>query len=984
MDTTNWILEFMGRLHPLMVHFPIGLLMGAFLLEAWAKWKKQKTDYKALIYLGAITAVGSAVMGGLLKTNEEYSGALVDQHQNMGYLTAALAVVSAVIYGKKEQFPPDAPFLSLGVCCFALIIAGHLGASLTHGPHYLTEVLPWNEHAAGKYGGEAYGEGTNEEIQHFLTAAQQDSFPQDQLDKLNLQVRAIFAHNCYQCHSTAKRKGGLALDHKEGVFEGGDSGKVIQVGQAEESEMIRRLLLPRSEEEAMPPKGKSLKPQEIELLKLWINKGAHWAEGELKIFREAELALEKPKIPVIETEMNLTNPIDQFVHVYFQQKGIDWPEIANDRQFIRRAYLDIIGLLPTPEQVAQFLNSPAPHKRAKLIDELLAQEEDYTLHWLSFWNDLLRNDYSGTGFITGGRKQISNWLYQSLLANKPYDQLVKELVNPMPESEGFIKGIQWRGVVNASQRTELQAAQNISQSLLGLNLKCASCHNSFVNNLTLDQAYGFANIFAEEPLEIYRCDKPTGRMAQTAFLYPELGEVKADSIKARLAELAHIMIQAENGRLYRTWVNRVWKQLMGRGIVAPVDEMDNIPWSQDLLDWLAADFIENGYNVRQLLAQIMTSQTYQLAAHKYSSPAYMASEQFVFQGPSIRRLTAEQFVDAFSQVITPLYYGVGFDPNQREVDALWIWHEERKLDRTVLPEPGKRWFRKAFSLRHSQPLIAAELIITADHAYRLHLNEREILKGTDWRSVESLDIPIDLFQPTNIIAIEGENEGDIPNPAGLLLSLKLAYEDSSVQFIHSDRSWKTTDQLINGEVKERASTKRTEDISVEVEGEMGQWRTLAFQDTGWKKAWKAGSFEKSYWGGLLEFTFERDSIRMPFVRAALVRQDEFMKALGRPVRENVTTQRNQESTLLQSLLLTNSHFFHEAIERGAKEYLDQWGDQVETLIEQLYLSALGRQPSKKERTILRKALTDKTYEQKWAALQDIIWTLVLLPEFQLI
>ena len=265
-------------------------------------------------------------------------------------------------------------------------------------------------------------------------------------------------------------------------------------------------------------------------------------------------------------------------------------------------------------------------------------------------------------FITGGRKQITDWLYRSLLEEKPYDQMAKELINPSPESEGFIKGIQWRGEVNASQRTEIQAAQNISQSLLGLNLKCASCHNSFINNLTLDQAYAFANIFAEEPLEVYRCDKPTGRMAQTGFLYPSLGEVVSDSIKGRLAELAQVIVQPENGRLYRTIVNRFWDRLFGRGIVAPVDEMDNLPWSQDLLDWITADFIQNDYSLSQLLVSIMTSRAYQLPALAYPSPEYLASEEFVFKGPSVRRLSAEQFVDAFGQVVTPLYHGLAFDP----------------------------------------------------------------------------------------------------------------------------------------------------------------------------------------------------------------------------------------------------------------------------------------------------------------------------------
>ena len=128
----------------------------------------------------------------------------------------------------------------------------------------------------------------------------------------------------------------------------------------------------------------------------------------------------------------------------------------DDRRFIRRAYLDVVGLLPTPEQVDAFLRKDDPDKRVHLVQALLDDTHNYAQHWLSFWNDLLRNDYSGTGFITGGRKQITAWLYEALLTNRSYDAMVRDLLNPTASSEasseGFIQGIQWRGVANNSQR----------------------------------------------------------------------------------------------------------------------------------------------------------------------------------------------------------------------------------------------------------------------------------------------------------------------------------------------------------------------------------------------------------------------------------------------------------------------------------------------------------------------------------------------------
>jgi hypothetical protein len=278
------------------------------------------------------------------------------------------------------------------------------------------------------------------------------------------------------------------------------------------------------------------------------------------------------------------------------------------------------------------------------------------MHWLTFWNDALRNDYSGTGYITKGRYQISDWLYKSLATNKPYNQFVKELLNPNQESKGFISGIKWRGAVNSSQRVEMQAAQNVSQVLLGLNLKCASCHDSFVSDWKLEDAYAFANVFADSTLEINRCDVPTGKMADTRILWSELGTVdKTGTLPEKLRQMSEILVKPENGRLYRTLVNRIWAQMMGRGIVAPVDEMDNKPWSQDLLDWTASNFVANNYDIKELIFLIATSKTYQLPSVGVQDANKIASADFQFRGMLRRRMSAEQFADAVSYAIQPVY-----------------------------------------------------------------------------------------------------------------------------------------------------------------------------------------------------------------------------------------------------------------------------------------------------------------------------------------
>jgi mono/diheme cytochrome c family protein len=516
---------------------------------------------------------------------------------------------------------------------------------LTHGDDYLTSVLPGqNEPDTPDFG----------TANITLTSADQPLTDQ-QIEDLNLEVRSILAHNCHSCHSSTKTKGELRLDKKEFVMAGGENGPVIMAGNPGESELIRRVTLPTGHKEAMPTKGKRLTEKEVALLEFWIKKGAPWPSGaERSIYRVAPLEPRNPVLPPATT--GLTNPVDRFVNVYFQQNKVKWKKPVSDRIYIRRVFLDVVGLLPPPEKVRAFMADTRPDKREILVKELLNRNEDYAQHWLSFWNDALRNDYSGTGYITGGRFDITKWLYSSLKTNKPYNWFVRELISPTPESAGFVKGIKWRGTINSSQRTEMQAAQNVSQVFLGLNLKCASCHDSFISDWKLADAYAFANVFADTTLEINRCDKPTGKMAGRAILFKELGEISVDATtEQRLRELADFLVQPKDGRLYRTLVNRIWAQLLGRGIIEPVDMMDNLPWNQDLLDWLASDFVTNNYDIKQLMFTILTSKTYQLPSVGIQDAGILTAPSYVFEGMVRRRITAEQFADAVSVAFNPIY-----------------------------------------------------------------------------------------------------------------------------------------------------------------------------------------------------------------------------------------------------------------------------------------------------------------------------------------
>ena len=457
-------------------------------------------------------------------------------------------------------------------------------------------------------------------------------------------VVPLLKKHCVECHGGEEAKGGFSLNTRELILDA----EAVVVGKAARSRLIE-LISSTDPESQMPPKDRPrLSKKEQSVFEAWVNEGLRWEAGfgfAAKSY-EPPLMPRRPKLPP--TRDGRENSIDRILDAYLAKHKVPRPSPVDDATFLRRVSLDLTGLLPTPEARAEFLADKRPDRRTRLIQKLLNDDQAYTEHWLTFWNDLLRNDYAGTGFITKGRKQISQWLYQSLLENKPYDQFVRELITPAPGAEGFIQGIRWRGNVNASQRQEIQFAQNLGQVFLGINLKCASCHDSFIDRWTLEETYALAQVYATEPLDLHRCDKPTGTKAKAAWLFPELGQIKADAAQPeRLNQLAKLMTHPDNGRFTRTIVNRLWHQVMGRGIVHPVDAMHTEPWNEDLLDYLAVHLADNKYDLKKTLELICTSQAYQ---SQTPVSAKGGGGAFVFRGPMPRRMTAEQFVDSVWQL----------------------------------------------------------------------------------------------------------------------------------------------------------------------------------------------------------------------------------------------------------------------------------------------------------------------------------------------
>ncbi len=472
-----------------------------------------------------------------------------------------------------------------------------------------------------------------------LAAATQDQArePGEPPVSFALEIRPILQANCVRCHANGKSRGEFSLQTRDDMLE------MVVPGDSEASPLIHAV---RGDDPdlVMPYKADPLTPAQIVLLQCWIDEGALW-DGELfeAHARHPHIAARRPELPP--SREGIEHPIDRLLEDYFQLNEVEPMPVIDDASFARRVHLDLLGLLPPPESLATFVANDDPGKREALVAQLLAERVSYSAHWLSFWNDLLLNDYAGTGYIDGGRTQVTPWLLAALYDNKPYNQFVAELVNPHESSAGFARGIKWRGEVSASQRRELQYARNVCQVFLGVNMKCASCHDSFVDDWKLADAYGIAAIIADEALELHRCDIPTGEFAQASFLFPQLGAIAADAPRdERLAKFAQLMTHPNNGRFTRTIVNRIWARLMGRGLIEPVDSMDAAAWNEDVLEYLASELATGGYDLKSTMSLIATSTAYQRKAPPDTNAE--ADGEYVFRGPMQQRMTAEQFTDA--------------------------------------------------------------------------------------------------------------------------------------------------------------------------------------------------------------------------------------------------------------------------------------------------------------------------------------------------
>ena len=761
----------------------------------------------------------------------------------------------------------------------------------------------------------------------------------------------ILKRHCAECHTGDKKKGGLSMNTRGDLMAGSENGNVVNEGKADES-LLLKLIQSTDKDDQMPPKGDRVPAEELEKLRAWINAGLPWTEG----FAFKQPAYEpplRPRMPELPAAVaGRENPIDRILDAQIAKDGTPAPKPLSDGAFYRRVHLDLIGLLPTPEKLATFLADASPDKRAKAVQEMLGNSQGYAEHWITFWNDLLRNDYAGTGYIDGGRKQISDWLYKSLVDNKPYDQFVRELVAPTEQSEGFGRGIKWRGTVSAGQTVPVQFAQSLGQAFLGINLKCASCHDSFIDRWKLDESYGLAAVFAPTPLEIHRCDVPTGRQAKPAWLFPELGEIDGSKPpEERLKQLAALMTHLENGRLSRTIVNRLWHRLMGHGIVHPVDAMQSAPWNADLLDYLASALAQQKFDLKSTLALICTSHAYQSEAEVLKSSE---SQKFTYAGPRAKRLTAEQFTDAIWQITStapkkfdaPIHRAGSTTVKSDALSAHWIWSNDQK----VKPADSGEYvtFEKTIQLPAAPTRAAAA--ITCDNAFKLSINGHEVSSSDNWQVPVGVNLQSALQAGKNTFTIMATNGGNGPNLAGLICEARISFADGTTQTVVTDTTWTWTDP----------TTKATKNAVV-LGGQV---------------------WDPTIQGPLQTALAEQLGGGGPMVRASLLKSDPFMRALGRPNREQIVSMRPNDLTTLEAMDLNNGQILTARLAEGAEAVLKSrpWTSRQE-LVNWLYAYAYSRPPTAAESAIALEALGPKPTA---ASLQDLLWAMLVQPEFQMV
>jgi len=353
------------------------------------------------------------------------------------------------------------------------------------------------------------------------------------------------------------------------------------------------------------------------------------------------------------------NRFDTMVLAKLRELRIRPAGLCTDAEFIRRAYLDAAGIMPTRAEVERFLDDRSTDKRTRLVDALLERPE-FVDYWAYKWSDLLLVSSRSLG--RSNVQSFYDWIRAAVQSNTPWDRFVRELTTASGRTDQV-------GAANyfLIHRNPIDIAENYTQAFLGLTLTCARCHNHPLEKWTQRDYYQFANLFAR--VVVKDDDRAFATKADTALVYsadtgeilhPRLGvalpprpldgvPMKGDGRGDRRAYVAAWLTSPSNTQFARTIVNRVWGSLLGRGFVHPVDDLraTNPASNEELFTALTADFVEHGFDVKRLIRTAMTSATYQRSAD--TDDTNVRDDRY-YSHHLTRRLPAEVILDAYSQI----------------------------------------------------------------------------------------------------------------------------------------------------------------------------------------------------------------------------------------------------------------------------------------------------------------------------------------------
>ena len=490
-------------------------------------------------------------------------------------------------------------------------------------------------------------------------------------------VLPILSENCFRCHGE-KDKGDLKLDSRE------DALKAIVPGDADASDLIARIVTD-NEDDRMPPTGDGLESAQVETLRDWIESGAKW-----------------PARPVAPEE-------------------VAKPELVSDEAFLRRAWLDTVGIPPSEAEVSAFLADTNPGKRRQFIRRLLDDERGAD-HFVSEWLDLLAENPTLLNQSQGSTGPFRFFLHDSLRDAKSIDRMVTELIQMRGgQHEGGSAGF-----AMAAENDAPFAAKGhiVASAFLGIELQCARCHDSPYHETTQRDLFSLAAMLQRKPASApassqvpveFFADKQGDALIQVTLkpgeaVAPEwpfaevTGAADGPEIDRLMREpgdhrerLAALVTSPENQRFARVIVNRLWRRLMGAGLVEPAHDWEGADASHpQLLDWLAKEFIAHEYDLRHVAELIMTSQAYQREATGQNLTA--SPDRRFFLAPDRRRLSAEQIVDS-------LYVATGVE---MDIGELTFVHDGRRQlgNRQTLGYPKRAWMLASLNNERDRPSLA--------------------------------------------------------------------------------------------------------------------------------------------------------------------------------------------------------------------------------------------------------------------------------------